>query len=386
MATLKIAVLSTEDARNPRTWSGTPHHISESLVRGGMEVSHLGPLPAWPRRLLRLRKKLEARLGLPQCLPEVSVPYARLCSRVAAARIAQLPERPDVLFAPASSPLVASLGTDIPLVYLSDATVRLMLGYYPEFTGLSERTIRLAEDFERRAIARADLVVYPTRWAATSAVEDYGAEPGKILIAPLGANIEDTGPAEPPADDVCRLLFVGTDWKRKGGDIALNVLRELEGQGVPARLTVVGSTPPGGVDAPGAEFVGYLDKNRPEDRERLAALYRQAHFFLLPTRNECYGIVFCEAVAYGLPSLATRTGGVPDVIAEGESGFTFPPEDDGRGYAARIVELWADRDRYRALRASSRRVYEERLNWDAWSAAVIGRMERLVGKGEAREG
>ena len=117
---------------------------------------------------------------------------------------------------------------------------------------------------------------------------------------------------------------------------------------------MVGAAPPEPVDLPGVEFVGYLDKNLPEHRDRLNRLYREASFFVLPTRNECYGIVFCEASAYGLPSLATHTGGVPDVVREGENGFTFPPQDDGAGYAARIAELWADPVRYQALRASSR--------------------------------
>ena len=228
-----------------------------------------------------------------------------------------------MVFSPAGSMLVAHLATDIPVVYLSDATVRLMLDYYPEFTGLSKRAIRTADALEQAAIARAALLVYPTRWAADSAVNDYGADPGKILVAPLGANfledeidrgeIDRAGP--PPDDGVCRLLFVGADWQRKGGAIALDTVRHLQALGVPCRLTVVGTHPPGRVDLPGVEFVGYLDKSRPEDRARLNTLYREAHFFVLPTRNECYGIVFCEAAAYGLPVLATRTGGVPDVVA-----------------------------------------------------------------------
>ena len=163
-------------------------------------------------------------------------------------------------------------------------------------------------------------------------------------------------------------------------------MRHLQALGVPCRLTVVGTHPPGRVDLPGVEFVGYLDKNRPEDRARLNTLYREAHFFLLPTRNECYGIVFCEAAAYGLPVLATRTGGVPDVVSEGENGFTLPPEDEGEGYAARIAAIWADRERYRALREGSRRMFETRLNWSAWSGAVLGAIERLPGRSLAPAG
>jgi glycosyltransferase involved in cell wall biosynthesis len=378
--TRRIAFLTAEDARDPRFWSGTPYHIAASLTAQGAEVTHVGPMPAWPLLALRARKKLEKSFGLPQSLVTGSPAYARFAGLVAGRRIAALAPRPDVVFSPAGSALVAHLRTEAPLVYLSDATVRLMVGYYPQFTGLSRGAIRAADRLERAAITRAALLVYPTRWVADSAVRDYGADPSKILVAPLGANMDDAeigGPAAPPDDGVCRLLFVGTEWERKGGDIALAALKRLQGRGVPSRLTLVGAAPPGPVGE-GVEAVGFLDKNRPADRARLATLYREAHFFILPTRHECYGIVFCEAAAYGVPSLATRTGGVPDVVAEGETGFTLPPEDRGEGYAAAIAALWADPARYRALRASSRRAYETRLNWDAWGRAVMAGIEAVL--------
>lgn len=379
--TRRIAFLTAEDARDPRFWSGTPYHIAASLAGQGAAIDHVGPLPAWPLLALRARKKLERTLGLPQSLITGSPAYARFAGLVAGRRIAALAPRPDVVFSPAGSALVAHLEAGVPLVYLSDATVRLMVDYYPQFTGLSRAAIRAADGLERAAIAKAALLVYPTRWAADSAVRDYGADPAKIIVAPLGANMDEAeigGPASPPGDGICRLLFVGTEWERKGGDIALRALEVLRGLGVPSRLTLVGATPPGPVGE-GVEATGFLDKNKPADRARLAALYREADFFILPTRHECYGIVFCEAAAYGVPSLATRTGGVPDVVAEGETGFTLPPEDRGEGYAAAIAGLWADPDRYQALRASSRRAYETRLNWDAWGRTVMAGIEALPG-------
>ena len=86
-----------------------------------------------------------------------------------------------------------------------------------------------------------------------------------------------------PGDGVCRLLFVGTDWGRKGGAIALQVLRRLQGLGVQARMTLVGAAPPEPVDLPGVEFVGQPHKNLPEHRNRLnsalsgSELLRAAH-------------------------------------------------------------------------------------------------------------
>lgn len=376
------AFLTAGDGRNPRSWSGIPFHIAAALERHLGPVTSLGPMPAWPGKLLkagaRLNHYFDDRRG---GQPAQSERLSRFYGRVAGHRLAVLRPRPDLVFSPVGSALIAHLKTDLPVVYSSDATAAVMFDYYPQFTGLSERARRMADDLERRAIARADLLLYPTRWAADSAIADYGAPPEKVRVLPYGANLSEVPvPADPETRDesVCRLLMVGVNWSIKGGAIAVETLRALRAMGVAAELTVVGCAPPEAMAEAGLRFIPFLDKNRAEDRARLNALYRDAGFFILPSRCECYGIVFCEAAAHGLPAIATRTGGVPEVVREGENGFTLPLAEDGAAYAARIAALWADRSAYRALRRASRRAFETRLNWDVWGEAAAEEIRGML--------
>jgi glycosyltransferase involved in cell wall biosynthesis len=113
-------------------------------------------------------------------------------------------------------------------------------------------------------------------------------------------------------------------------------------------------------------IVGFLNKNDPQDRLRLEKIYRHSDFFLLPTRAECYGIVFCEANAYGLPVLSTATGGIPEIVRNGVNGFLLPLEARGEAYAAHILSIFGNPAKYRKMRAASREQFETRLNWDAW--------------------
>jgi glycosyltransferase involved in cell wall biosynthesis len=386
---MRTGFLAAQDATRPGGWSGTPFHMLRALERHLGTVSQVGPMPAWPRRLLAVQARAATAIGGGRGLPGHARTLSYLYGRIAQGRLSALSPAADLVFSPAGSPLLAHLRTRLPVVYSSDTTARLLLDYYPQFTGLSRRAIRNAEDLERAAIARADLLLYPTRWAADSAIADYGADPDRIRVIPYGANLRES-PQDPGVRDVapgapCRLLLVGANWAIKGGEIAIDTLAALRARGIEAELTVVGSAPEARRQMPGLTFIPFLDKNRAEDRARLDALYRAADFFILPSRCECYGIVFCEAAAYGLPALASRTGGIPEVVREGETGYTLPLSADGAAYADRIMALRADPDGYRALRAASRRAFESLLNWDSWGRAAAEAVREMLGRLESRK-
>jgi glycosyltransferase involved in cell wall biosynthesis len=377
----RIAVLTTRDAEDPSVWSGTPYFAARTLARHFGDLVYLGPMPGWPRLAMEAVGRVNDIFFPKRMLSAHSEGLSRLYGRLAALRLGRLDPPPDFIFMPAGSVLLARLQTDLPVVYSSDATVRIMLDYYPQFTGLSDRAIRTADAFERQAIARADLLIYPTRWAADSAIRDYGADPAKIHVLPYGANLTEL-PEPPesyePVDDVCRLLMVGVNWSIKGGAIAVATLEALRARGIKAELTIVGCTPPAPIEMPGLALIPFLDKNLPEHRQRLDAAYRWANFFILPTRNECYGIVLCEAAAYGLPSVASRTGGVPEIVREGETGHTLPLSDGGEAFADRIAATWHDQARYVAMRVASRKFFEARLNWDDWGCGAAAAVEDML--------
>jgi glycosyltransferase involved in cell wall biosynthesis len=239
----------------------------------------------------------------------------------------------------------------------------------------------IAERLERNTIARADLVLYPSEWAAESAIKDYGADRARVHVIPWGANLEEApdrasvlGRRKPGP---CRLLFIGANWQEKGADTAVETLAELRDRGVEAELVICGCTPPKPVSQDGLTIIPYLDKNDREQRNRLAQLYRDADFFLLPTRADCYGIVFCEAAAHGVPSIAPATGGVPGAIRDGETGILLPPNATKTDYAIVISETFANPDRLARLRQSSRDAYEARLNWQVWGRRVSELIQAL---------
>jgi glycosyltransferase involved in cell wall biosynthesis len=130
-----------------------------------------------------------------------------------------------------------------------------------------------------------------------------------------------------------RLLFVGGDFRRKGGRLLMEVLDSLPG----ARrweLDVVTREP---VDPGGRTWVR-LHYGLTPDRPELAALFAAADLFVLPTLGDALGIAFMEAMAAGLPVIACRVGAVQEVVRHGATGLLAAPGDRG-GLAAALMAL-----------------------------------------------
>lgn len=381
--TVKIGFLTSHDPTDRRAWSGIIHYLATSLAKHAGEVVYLGPassdretqLENWGRRCRHyLGKSYDVSHSL-----YLSSGYADIFH----SRLQKTPV--DVIFAPVASTEIALLKTAIPIVYMSDTTFAAMQGYYREFSNFFALSRFEANFIERSTVRKATRLIYPSQWAADSASKDYGAGKDKIHVFPMGANI-DTVPTDEQISnrqrgDHIRLLFVGVDWHRKGGPVAFETLKALKQSGISASLTVVGCVPPAEFSDPSITVIPFLNKNNPDERKQLSDLYLNSDFFILPTIAECMGIVFCEAAASGLPSLAYATGGVPSVIEHNQTGYLFDLNANGADYAHTITELWRDTQRLDAMVAASRERFKKHLNWDVWgrqAASVIHQAAGIV--------
>ena len=202
-----------------------------------------------------------------------------------------------------------------------------------------------------------------TTWTRDSLVRDYGVPPEKITVIPPGVNPslwskpptslselplparqtpgvselplpareraggEGESPARqtPPGSALppTRVLFVGGDLLRKGGDLLLAAFRSLavSRPDLNLELHLVTKT----AVEPGGNIFVYRDMG-PND-PRLVALYQCCDIFALPTSGDCLPMVLSEAGAAGLPCISTTVAGIPEIVEHGESGLLIPPRD-----------------------------------------------------------
>jgi glycosyltransferase involved in cell wall biosynthesis len=377
---VRVAYVSTYDSSDATAWSGLGLGIRRALEDAGADVFPIGPLSHRYGTYFRLRGALHDL----RASTRYEADREPLLLRHYAKEIGVALERMgcDLIFSPGTIP-IACLPPGKPVAFWTDATFDAMLGFYPSFSRLSKRTISNGHRAEQSALDRCSLALYSSRWAAESATRYYGVSAEKVRAVPFGANVDGhaseaaaTAAISGRRIDPVQLLFVGTDWERKRGAIAVEVATRLNERGIPAVLDVVGVQPPR--KFPHVREHGFLSRGTAEGRSAMEALYSAATFLILPSIAECCAVVLSEASAYGVPSLATETGGNATAVRNGVNGQLFAVRDTADAYCAFVERTVASRDAYDRLALGSYREYAARLNWTASGREVVALLDEIV--------
>lgn len=187
----------------------------------------------------------------------------------------------------------------------------------------------------RRALRSSAAVVAWSRWAADSVVHDYGVPGEHVHVVPPGVDIARFRPrATPRRDGPVRVLFVGGDFDRKGGHDLLAAVGRLTPGTVELHLVTGTEVALRGV--PVTVHNG-IAPNSPE----LIGLLRDADIFALPSRGDCTPLAIAEALACGLPIVASSVGAIPELVVDGMNGLVVPPGDP-LGLATALARLVDD--------------------------------------------
>jgi glycosyltransferase involved in cell wall biosynthesis len=230
----------------------------------------------------------------------------------------------------------------------------------PLFRKLSEDALRRRRERQVGMYERAAGVLVTSRWMARSLTEVSGLPAEKVHVVYPGISAHDPGETLPVRTGPRRrLLFVGREFTRKGGDLVVAALSILR-RDVDPLITLTVAGPPAwplpGEVPPGVDFLG----DRPLGE--VARLYDSHDLFVVPSRLEPFGIVFAEATARGLPCVARNAYAMPEIIQTGRTG-ALVDGDDPAALADVIARTLADDGLYEACRAGAAGV-AERFSWD----------------------
>jgi len=220
--------------------------------------------------------------------------------------------------------------------------------------------------FIRRALRRASRVSATSeflRQACLRLVPDIQA---RVSVIPFGVTLPDTVAPMPPPP--ARLCFIKAHRLKYGPDVLLRALARVHRTMPDVQLTMAGEgemTPylRRLADELGlrskVDFVGYMPN------ERIYSLLQDHHVMVMPSvmESESFGVAVLEAAACGRPTVASRVGGVPEVLLDGETGLLVPPGDE-TALADAILRLAGDSELSRRMGSTGRALVEAKYRWE----------------------
>ena len=234
---------------------------------------------------------------------------------------------------------------------------------------------------ESRAYLASTLMTAPSRASARALQQIFGIPEERIRILYWG--VDETrfslGPIRTTHET--NLLYIGNHERRKGLDYLLEAVSLLRRNGVPVRLTTVG----GGRQLPdlkrqaeklalsdAVRFLGYVPDSTDD---RLSQLYSEADLFVFPSLMEGFGFVLVEAMASGIPVIASRISAIPEVV---DDAGVLVSAKDPVGLARAIENLAKDPQKRLELRERGRDRVVRYFTWDKVIPKLISTYEEAI--------
>jgi glycogen synthase len=261
---------------------------------------------------------------------------------------------------------------------------------------------------ERTAYAEADGVIAVSEAMREDVKGLYGVDDDRVQVIHNGIDVSQYRPTPRPEvlrahgvrTDLPLVLFVGRITRQKGIIHLVNAIRHVHGT---AQIVLCAGAP----DTPeiGEAMAAAVDAARQASphpivwiREMLSkddviAFYTQADVFVCPSVYEPFGIINLEAMACETAVVASKVGGIPEVVVHEETGLLVPIETRGprdveprdpdafaRALAAAVDALLADPGRRLRMAQAARRRVEERFSWSSIAAQTVAFYERVAAR------
>jgi glycosyltransferase involved in cell wall biosynthesis len=222
---------------------------------------------------------------------------------------------------------------------------------------------------ERALYRRADTVFTLSDFCRRSVVEDYDVAPDKVLTVSTGINMHLPGG---PVDAGSRrpvILFVGGEWKVKGGPYLVEAFRLVRREIPDVELWLVGSQP--------ARLEPGLKAHGRVDRGTLDRLYREAAVLCVPSILDRASMVALDAAAYGLPVVTNPFGAGAERVVDGVTGYVVDPRDPA-ALSSVLIRLLRDPALRRTLGSAGRDRVEKEFTWETVGAKVADRIRSVL--------
>jgi glycosyltransferase involved in cell wall biosynthesis len=362
----KILYVTRLDPYSLKSWSGVTYYIFKYISKY-YEVITVGPLSNRIRIFYILKRFIFSLFKI-----KFDIDRPIIVSKDFAKQIEKKIKKIDYDAILTSEPsLITFLNTSKPIFIYTDFVFSTYYSHYYSDKKVHRGTMREGNFCESISLKKAKKIILTSMFAINDAVNKYGINKSNFIYLPFGANI-DFIPKEKLLKkiilkknrNICKLISIGVHWDRKGMDKAVKLVDYMNISGQQTILYIIGAKPPDGYRISGnVKLIDFLDKNNLNNRKFLIKLMYNAHFNLLFSKTEAFGVVNVEASAFGLYTITNSIGGIGGAITNNINGFMFKEHENISTISKYIIRIFRNKDLFVKRSFLSRKQYQEKLNW-----------------------
>jgi glycosyltransferase involved in cell wall biosynthesis len=362
---------------NERSWSGSSSRFFRACKNHGLLKDAVGgDIPEYYRLPLILKNYSFDR-NLWRFKFRLDTTYYDLLTRELARKIHSVDGSADLLQIGGIYDLPSAFkGSRNCYSYHDGNLMQLMKSpFRPE--GVSPARFAKALQYEKKVYQGMNRIFTMSNYLRDSFIEDFQMDPSRVCCIGAGINLDHIPEQTDREYDRKTIVFIGIDFRRKGGDLLLQAFRTVKLKYKDARLHIIG---PKALTIPreyqdGVVFHGFLSRSDYLQRQKFLKIMREAVLFVMPSLYEPFGIAPLEAMVHEIPCILPQKWAFPDMVDSGVEGELFNP-DDITDLEEKMLNLIGNPGLLKSMGKSARERVLAQFTWDKVVSRLKDELEK----------
>ena len=356
-------------------WSGMNHFIHQQLA-SKVQVNLIQKINPPYRLSDRFRSKLFRVAGLSGIFPAFT--EARL-DTISTSVHPNLEASTTFTFFHGATPWLNVQPRTHYAMYM-DACFGTYIGIYHKRDKFKKSQLTSLYNKEASFISNSAAAFFSSAWALEDARKIYNIKTDNLHVAGLGGGIEQNDTKVDRSEQY--FLFVALDFVGKGGVEVVEAFAQLKNEYTNFRLKIVGQQPPAEyLTGDNIDYVGYLDKSKPAEREKLQKLFKEAYCFVLPTTRDLTPLVLVEAGSVGCPVITTSSFGIPEIVVNEKTGLLVSSGDTMHTELLNAMrKMCSDSNLHGQMKVNAEQHIRENFTWGIVGDRIFNQISKYISR------
>jgi glycosyltransferase involved in cell wall biosynthesis len=372
-----VLYLTRLDPYSLRSWSGLSYFILKILQKN-FNVITVGPLSNRVRFFYIFKRFIYSIFGIKFDIDRpinVAKDFAKQIKK-------KISNKSHDLIVTSEPYLVSFLETKKPIFIYTDFLFSTLYFNYYSKVKICLQTLLHGNYCELISLKKSKKILLTSQYAINHASKYYKIKKSSFLYLPFGANFNLIPKKNKIIQiiknknfEICNLVSSGVDWDRKGMDKAVELVNKINEKGVRARLYIIGAKDKKNKNLPSyVTCLNFLYKSNLQDQKIYSNILYKAHFNVLFSKAEAFGLVNIEASAFGLYTITNNIGGISGAVKNNLNGFRFDPKTNSSSIADYVIKIFSNKKNYINKSLSSRHVYDKEFDWDV----IANKLKKII--------